>query len=84
MSDEKDHCSFWPDGEYGSCCEQHDICYTEGGDSGDRAKCDKQLRDCIAEKQGSFMAWTMWLGVRFVGWLPHHFKRKKLNWNKKD
>lgn len=81
---EEDYCSFWPDGKYGSCCKQHDIDYTAGGNWRDRRAADKKLRDCIAKKQGRLMAWTMWIGVRCVGWMPHHFKRKKLNWNLKE
>lgn len=75
MGDKKDHCSFWPDGKYGSCCKQHDECYSKGGDRHDRKKCDVELKECLSEKANPSMAWVMYIGVRIFGWLPHHFKR---------
>ena len=76
----KDYCSLWPDGdgegkEWGSCCKQHDACYSAGGDSSSRKECDIALKECLKEQAGPTMAWVMYVGVRLFGWLPHHFKR---------
>ena len=80
MTKKKDYCSLWPDRsddgkDWGSCCEQHDECYSAGGDAASRKKCDKALKKCLKKKAGPVMAWIMYAGVRSFGWLPHHFKR---------
>ena len=71
----KDHCTLWPDGKHGICCKKHDECYNKGGNKKDRKKCDIALRKCVEKKSGYWMALTMYLGVRFFGMAPHHFKR---------
>lgn len=77
----KDYCSLWPDGNYGSCCKTHDEDYEKGGTWKHRMAADAKLRDCVKEKQGFWMAWTMWTGVRLAGWTPKRWNRVSRSWN---
>ena len=75
----KDWCSRWPDtinGQYyGDCCRRHDWCYSIPGDRHDRARADRELRECVTARAGKAWGWIMYRGVRLVGWLPWHFSR---------
>lgn len=65
-----DGCSMFPDGCYRDCCVEHDLAYFLGGDSEDRRKADRRLRDCVSSKEGfhhRFLGPLMWLGVRVGG-----------------
>ncbi len=61
-----DVCSRWPDGNWGSCCMEHDIKYWCGGDAGERSAADQEIRACVnAIKPG--MGSVMFLGIRTGG-----------------
>jgi hypothetical protein len=62
-----DGCSWWPDGDYGDCCQTHDYAYWCGGAADARALADDELRACVAEKRGAVYGRLMWLGVRAGG-----------------
>ena len=67
-----DGCSWFPDGDYGDCCVEHDRAYFAGGSWKQRWKADKQLFKCVARKGNAhhhFVAPVIWLGVR-VGGVP--------------
>jgi hypothetical protein len=62
-----DGCSWWPDGDYRDCCQQHDYAYWCGGSAQARAEADERLRACVAPQRGRAYARLMWLGVRAGG-----------------
>lgn len=61
---ESDGCSLWPDGDWGDCCEGHDMDYWCGGSYVDRLRSDARLASCVARGR-----WYRWLlgGVMFLG-----------------
>lgn len=65
-------CSWWPDGNYLSCCDQHDLDYFYGGSRLARKASDARLFECVAKQNSYTMAWVMWIGVRVFGhpWMP--------------
>lgn len=67
-----DGCTLWPDGDWGSCCLEHDIAYWCGGTSAARQRADDALRACVETRQGEWFATMTYLGVRVGGgsWLP--------------
>lgn len=67
-----DGCSMWPDGNYRSCCDEHDLRYFYGGCAKERAIADRMLRECVIKVHSRWMGWLMWVGVRIGGhpWLP--------------
>jgi hypothetical protein len=71
-----DGCSWWPDGDYRDCCQQHDYAYWCGGSAQARAAADERLRACVAPKRGAAYARLMWLGVRAGGHpaVPMYFR----------
>lgn len=71
-----DGCSMWPDGGWGQCCVEHDIPYWCGGSREQRLEADRRLRECVADRSGSLMAWMMFLGVRVGGYpsLPFYWR----------
>lgn len=70
-----DGCSLWPDGDYRSCCEAHDLDYYYGGTKAERKASDKRLRDCVRGKGHKYISRMMYLGVRIAGgaWLRAPF-----------
>jgi hypothetical protein len=60
-----DGCTFFPEGNYVSCCEIHDAAYGAGYD---RAKADEDLRECVKSCGRPVQAWVMWVGVRLFGY----------------
>jgi hypothetical protein len=60
------NCTLFPEGSYTSCCENHDAAYGAGYD---RAKADRDLRDCVIACGRPHLAWIMWAGVRAFGWV---------------
>lgn len=68
-----DGCTFFPEGEYTSCCENHDAAYGVGYD---RRKADQDLRDCIKRCGWPITAWIVWLGVRIFGY-PFWLRAKR-------
>ena len=71
-----DQCSWFPDGNYGDCCVEHDKDYFFGGTMGDRRASDKRLVQCVKGKGHGFLSKVMWLGVRVGGmaFLPSSFR----------
>jgi hypothetical protein len=70
-----DICSRWPDGEWSSCCMEHDIKYWCGGSAGDRLAADKEVRACvntIKPGMGNLMFWGTRLGG--ASWLPTSYR----------
>ncbi len=69
-----DRCSVWPDGDWYSCCVEHDYAYWCGGSAQQRAQADKQLKHCIKAKgypvMGKIMRWGVRLGGHSVFPLP--------------
>ncbi len=53
-----------PDFDFSKSCDQHDICYSRGGDARDREICDEQMYESIKSnsvlgKFGGIVAWTI-------------------------
>lgn len=71
-----DGCTWFPDGDYRDCCEEHDKAYYFGGSRHERSVADKQLYACVKERHGKMRARMMWLGVRIggVSFLPTPFR----------
>ena len=71
-----DGCTWFPDGDYRDCCEDHDKAYYFGGSRHERSVADKQLYACVKERHGKMRARMMWLGVRIggVSFLPTPFR----------
>ncbi|MFO1351085.1 MAG: hypothetical protein U1F68_10605 [Gammaproteobacteria bacterium] len=67
-----DHCTWFPDGDYGGCCVEHDRIYWRGGSAEARKAADRALMDCVARGGRPWLAKLMYLGVRIGGhpWLP--------------
>lgn len=56
-----------PDGNWGGCCDAHDICYGVGGDASDRLECDNMLYGCMSAVTNQAIANTYYLAVRAGG-----------------
>ena len=71
-----DKCSWFPDGNYGDCCVEHDKSYFFGGTKKERRSADNKLYECVKGKGRGFVAKMMWVGVRIggVGFLPTSFR----------
>lgn len=71
-----DHCTLWPDGNYGKCCERHDKAYFKGGTQCDRLAADRSLRECVRMKGHPWIAQIMYIGVRLFGapWFPSPYR----------
>jgi len=59
-----DGCTFFPDGNYVSCCEAHDAAYGAGYN---KWKADMDLRNCAMRCHKPILAWIMWIGVTLFG-----------------
>ena len=77
--EDSDGCTMWPDGNYVSCCHEHDESYAKGGTWRDRLKADWKLAKCVKDKKHPVVAPLMFVGVRILGSLlwPYHMKWKK-------
>jgi len=63
-----DGCSKSPDGNWVSCCMEHDISYWCGGTKQDRLDADNKLQQCIAHKGHPIYGWVAnKLGVQVGG-----------------
>ena len=62
-----DGCSLWLDGDWATCCVQHDVVYWCGGTAEERRQADENLRECVATRAPSWFAGLTWLGVRVGG-----------------
>lgn len=70
-------CSFFPEGEYTSCCNAHDMAYLFGKS---RSIADLELRKCIIRCGKPITAWIVWIGVRLFGypfWILAKIKVKR-------
>ncbi len=67
-----DGCSLFPDGNYRTCCERHDLDYWCGGTVAQRRAADRDLQQCVAERGHPARSRLMFAGVRVGGvpWLP--------------
>lgn len=67
-----DGCTLFPDGNWGSCCVEHDRAYWRGGSATERKAADQALRQCVKSQGYPVLAQLMYLGVRIGGhaWLP--------------
>ncbi len=64
-----DGCSLYYDGDYGDCCEIHDMAYWQWGPMYKKLLADANLYACIAEKWHNFRENWMFAWVLF-GWNP--------------
>ena len=55
------------------CCDEHDVAYSEGGTSADRALADRRPQECIADAGYPVRAWMYWAAVRVFG--GRHWER---------
>jgi hypothetical protein len=63
-----DGCSLSPDGNWKSCCIEHDISYWCGGTMQDRTDADNNLESCIGDKGHAYYGWaTNNIGVQTGG-----------------
>ncbi len=62
-----DQCSVWLDGDWQTCCIEHDFAYWCGGSTKQRAHADNQLKRCVKAKGHPVMGNIMRLGVRLGG-----------------
>ena len=68
-----DGCSMAPDGDYASCCVDHDIAYWCGGSDERRREADRRLAACVREHGHSPCFASFVRGTVRVGgapWLP--------------
>lgn len=75
---DSDGCTFWPDGNYVSCCHQHDEEYAHGGSWLDRIKSNWKLAKCVKKSGHPVVAPIMFAGVTVFGsflW-PYHLRWK--------
>lgn len=58
-----------PDFDFTESCNQHDICYGQGGDEANRKHCDEQFYESIKSNShlGDFGATIYYWGVRIAG-----------------
>lgn len=59
-------CTFFPEGNWASCCGMHDRHYEEDSKVS-RKDADRQLRDCVAATGHPWTAKMMYAGVRTFG-----------------
>ena len=60
-----DKCTFFPEGDWFSCCAKHDMDYTY---SSSKWKADRELRRCVIRSGNPVTAWIIWIGVSLFGW----------------
>lgn len=72
----KDGCSWTPDYNIASCCNDHDRAYRHGGSREQRKRADQKFRQCIRDKDHSILDDVYYIGVRMnaVPWLPTSFR----------
>jgi LPXTG-motif cell wall-anchored protein len=68
-----DGCTLWFDGDWGRCCQLHDIAYSIGIDKG---IADIHLASCVAQTGHPAIALLMLLGVTLGGWAFYRKKRR--------
>ncbi len=62
-----DGCSLWSDGDWQSCCVDHDMEYWCGGTASERKDFDRMLGTCVADKEHPVLGPTMGVFVRVGG-----------------
>ena len=67
MSKQDGECTFFPEGNWLSCCAEHDEYYAKGGSYQDKLLADKKLRYCIKRSKHPVVAWIAFIGVRLAG-----------------
>ena len=65
--EDSDGCTFWPDGDYRSCCVVHDEAYASGGGWRERLRADYELAKCVKRAGHPVIGPVMFLGVRVFG-----------------
>lgn len=60
-------CTLFPDGNYGSCCQEHDLAYSKRLVS--RSEADLKLYECIRERGRPKTAIIVYIAVRVFGWI---------------
>ena len=75
----RDACTFFIEGSWHGCCEEHDDDYAKGGDPAARRRSDRRLRKCIKNRPSwkvkgielkkllPIVSRIVWLGVRVGG-----------------
>lgn len=70
----KDHCTLFPEGNWGNCCKRHDRRYENNRIT--KYQADKLLFRCVKRKSNKFVAGIMFLGVSLFGqW--NYYKAQK-------
>jgi len=71
-----DHCTWFPEGCWADCCEEHDNDYKIGGDDRARRYADEKLFCCLWNKGHKIAARVAYRGVRLFGskYWKWHFK----------
>lgn len=91
---DQDHCSCWPDGDWGPDCAAHDEAYKRGGGFWDRLEADAALAAGIARRgrwyYHGWMSLLMFCGVRVfanrqVSWLTRRMwgRQHRFNWGRR-
>ena len=64
----KDHCTFFPDKNYGrSCCKPHDKAYEDPETS--KWAADIEVASCVWDRDNKSLAVLMWIGLTTFGWV---------------
>ena len=82
---ETDYCTMFMEGTWGHCCLEHDLRYWIGGTKKEQLQSDIQLRSCVAESGGDFMANAIYYAVRAGHYSPVKHKYKwSWGWGPKE
>ena len=94
--EDSDGCTWWPDGDWNSCCLIHDEAYHYGGTWRDRLFANGRLAKCVARSGGKkggtvrrtasrvghwVMAPVMFIGTQAIGSVLWPYHMK---WNNKN
>lgn len=61
-------CTFFPEGNWNSCCVGHDYAYADGGNLKDKVKADLALYKCVKAKGHPFVGMIMLTGLSIGGY----------------
>ena len=79
---EGDGCTFFAEGTssdpnlWRHCCDLHDIRYWFGGTKDDELETDQNLKSCVGEVAGTFLATVMYTAIRAGHYSPIKHKYK--------
>ena len=62
----KDYCTFWFEGNWKSCCKEHDDNYRKGIS---RLESDKLFLKCLLNVTNKVIGYAMYGAVRLFGWI---------------